>query len=232
MDLRTELNKFTKKITKEINYKNNYIKLDLIDYHDKKVIDILNEWKICLSFMGKSKLLKDTYVAEIIFCLLSDYHYVHTIGRKESPLHLYNPFLDDLTNLVVVDQNRCIKFKLFNISNTLIVFDFKKDHYKIYKLYGLDVIKEYYETKQIKFDHLVKDLQLTPIFESNLDNIEKDYQKLSYINYTKAIVLEIRYNTLMQYYQLYEKIDQKIEKEIDLLYKNLLHDRDIITGGV
>ena len=96
----------------------------------------------------------------------------------------------------------------------------------------MDVIKEYYETKQIKFDHLVKDLQLTPIFESNLDNIEKDYQKLSYINYTKAIVLEIRYNTLMQYYQLYEKIDQKIEKEIDLLYKNLLHDRDIITGGV
>lgn len=232
MDLRTELNKFSKKISSTIKYNDKQLSIELFDYHDRKVIDLLNEWKICLSCMGKSKLFKDIFIAEVIFCLLSDYHYVHYIGKKDSPLHLYNPILNDLTNLVVVDQNRCIKFKLFNISNTLIIFDFKKDHYKVYKLYGLYAIKDYYESKQIKFDHLVKDLQLTPIFESDLDNLENDYKKLSYVNYTRNDFLEMRYITMMQYYQLYQKIDQKIEKEFELIYNKLLHNRNIVSGGI
>lgn len=233
MDLRTELNKFTKRMTGEINYKNNKIKLNLIDYHDKKVIEILKEWKICLSFMGKSKLFKDTIVTEIIFCLLSDYYYVNTIGQKASPLHLYNPILNELTNLVVVGRDRYIKFKLFNISNTLIVVDFnKKDQYKVYKIYGLSSIKEYYETKQIKFDHLVKDLQLIPIFESDLDNLENDYKKLSYTNYTKNDILEMRFNTVIYYYQLYQKIDQKIEREFELVYNKLLDRRNVISRSI
>jgi hypothetical protein len=86
--------------------------------------------------MGKSKLFKDDFVVEIIFCLLSDYHFIQNINNKDTPLHLYNPVFKELTNLAIVDQNRMIKFKLFNISNTLIVVDFKQENYKVYKLYN------------------------------------------------------------------------------------------------
>lgn len=229
MDLRTELNKYLNKVNVMTTFNNHQLNLVLFDYKDKQIIKLLNEWKICLSYMGKGHLFKDNYVVEIIFCLLSDYQYVHSINNKESPLHLYNPLLNELTNLVVVDKNRNIKFKLFNVSNTLIVIDFKQDHYKIYKLYGIYLIKEYYNSKEINFDRLIKELFIKPFFEGNLDNIENDYAKLSYINYTKKDIIETRFNTIMHYYHVNKKLDQKFDEEYKLSIKKILHDWNIIN---
>lgn len=213
MDLRAELNKITIKINNTIKYKGHLLNLTIIDY-TKNIIGILNDWKICLSFMGKNKIFQDIYIVEIIFCLLSDYKYVHNINNKEVPLHLYNPILNELTNLAVVNEKRNFKFKLYNISNSLIIFDFTQDNYKIYKLYNLNSIKEYYEKKQINIDHLVKELQLKPILEGNLNNLDTDYKKLSYINYNKNMIYEMKYNCIMDYHKLNLKIDKKIEKEL------------------
>lgn len=218
IDFSSDINKYARFFIKDIIINNIDISLDLTEYNNIKIIEILNQWQTCLGMMGKAKFFKTKEFMKIIYCLLSDSCKINTINGNKIDLDIYDPIIDRFLRLDVIDENnRFIKLRIFTVCNTLIVIDCKDmKNYKIYELHNLSNIKEYYGTCKVNFDDIVKLLKLQPRFIGKLSDLTNDFKILSLnnIKINKGIIIK----TLEEFVYISNNMEKKIQKEYKDLY--------------
>lgn len=214
----SEIVKYTNNLVKNIKINDVDINLNLIEYNDKRIIEILGQWQMCLSMLGKGNLFKTKDCMVIIYCLLTDCCKINTINDSKMDLDIYDPVLDRFQRLEIIDNtNRFIKLRIFTVCNRMIIVDCKDGKkYKIYELHNLGNIKEYYGTNKINFDDIVKSIKLEPIFVGNFSDLEDDFKRLALRN-IKVDSFDI-INSLEQFMSSCNDIERKIQKE----YKNFI----------
>ncbi|QKF94544.1 hypothetical protein QKU48_gp1086 [Fadolivirus algeromassiliense] len=221
IDFTTDINKYSRMFIKDIKINNVDISLDLIEYNNKSVIESLMQWQTCLGMLGKGNLLKSKDFIKIIYCLLTDCCTINTINGNKMDLDIYNPILEKFSRIDVVDdKNRFIKIRLFTVCKELVVIDCKDmKHYKIYELYNLETIKEFYGNSKVNFDDIVKHIKLEPKFVGNFSNLEKDFKKLAVKNF---VLDEARlFDNLDKFMSEYSALEKKIQSEYTKLYKSI-----------
>lgn len=167
------------------------IKFNLVKFSDKKVMDVILRWKQCFGFLGKNDLFIGANIQKIIYCILTDCHFIKDVGGIETNLTFYDERMDGFWGFGVIDKmNRNIQIKVFNICEAMIIMDYAKyPIYKIYNLYNCKCLKDYYGSK-VNFDIIIKDLSLIPMFIGNLNNLGNDYGRLKYhVSYQRQCVL-------------------------------------------
>lgn len=185
------------------------MKLNLQSYNDVNVIELILKWKQCFDFLGKGGMFVSKKVQLIIYCLLSDYSIINFVNKEPTNLALYNTITQSFFGFDVVNANRIIKIKLFNVCNEMVIIECcKYPVYKIYNLHNLNIIKEFYGTSKINFDTVKKDICLLPVFIGNINNLKNDFKKLSVYNFNTPN----RRNVM--YMELCLKKEREIEKKI------------------
>lgn len=205
IDLKTELLKFCQSFNQNIKIKDVSLDLNLKSYKNINVIDEIYGWQSCLEILGKKNIFMSKDLIKVLYCLLTDSCILENING----IDLYNPILNRFLQIVCLSSKRKVKLKVFPICNTIIIIDFKGyPKYKIYELYNIDQVKEYYETNKINFDTVIKDIKLEPIFTGNLMDLKKDYKILSL-----GISKETHIRILEKFLVNYKKIEKNIIKE-------------------
>jgi len=216
IDFYNDINKFSQNIIRQYDPNT---KLDLQLYDNINIIELLLKWKSCFEFLGRDALFTSKKVQKIIYCLLSDCTIINSINKVITNLALYDTVIQSFFGFdVVTNTNRIIKIKLFNVCNEMIVVDCcKYPVYKVYHLYNLNIIKEFYKTSKINFDTIKKDICLLPTFVGNINNLINDFKKLSVNNFN------LSYKKNMLYVTSYLKKARELENEI-LKAQNELFD--------
>lgn len=213
VDFKSHINKYSFSEKKLIKINNIDINLDLTHYKDLNIVDIVKEWQTLFGILGKSDFFKGNEVMKVLYCLLTDCCIINNINGNKLDLHLYDISLNRFLRLSTLNQkNRNFKIRIFTVCNVLIIIDCKDmDKYKIYEVYNLDKIKSHYQTSKINFDILVNDIKLEPIFVGDINNLKKDFKKLSIdkIKINKLKIIE----SLTKFINNSNEIENKIQKE-------------------
>lgn len=206
VDFYDDINKLSENINNTVG---SNIKLNLQLYNNIDTVDTMLKWKSCFDLLGQTNLFTSKNVQKIIYCLLSDCSIINTVNDEPSTLTFYDGILTTFWSFDIIDkQNRNIKIKLFNVCNKMVIIDYcKYPIYKVYYLYNLTSIKDFYGIK-VNFDSLIKDLYIEPSFIGNIYELKKDYKKLSIQN----VNICNKYN--LTYIQSYFKHTKKIGKQI------------------
>lgn len=219
VDFNSDINKYVKCFIKDIVINNIDIGLDLREYNDKMIIEMLTQWQTCLAMLGKGDLFKSKEVLKIVYCLLTDCCTIDTINGNKMDLDIYDPVLERFLRIDVVDdKNRFVKLRIFTVCKNLIVIDCKDTkRYKIYELYNVDTIKEYYGDTKVNFDDIIKNIKLEPKFTGSFRDLNNDFKRLSVNNFVldKDQLIE----TLENFMITYNNIEKKIQQEYNKLYK-------------
>ena len=220
IDFYNDINKFSENITKTLGPN---IKLDLQLYNNKNIIDLMLKWKMCFELLGKNTLFLSKNIQKIIYCLLSDCAIINLINDTKIKLPLYDMKCQTFLGFDVVNSvNRFIKIKIFNMCDRMVVIDCKNyPNYKIYDLYNLKLIKDYYKSSKVNFDIIIKNICLLPTFVGDVNNLLNDFKKLSINNLTICNTKNLKF--VEEYLKNMRKIDTEInniQNELINIYKN------------
>ncbi len=219
VDFYGDVNKLSENILKPLGPN---IKLNLQLYNNVNIVDILLKWKSCFELLGKDILFVSKNVQKIIYCLLSDCSIINSINDTKIKLSLFDTSNKTFLGFDVIDNiNRVIKIKLFNMCNKMIVIDCKLyPFYKIYILYNLNIVKDYYKSSKVNFDMIVKNICLLPVFTGNINNLKVDYKKLSINNLTLCNATNVKIaETYLQNLNQLDKQINAIQNELLNIYK-------------
>lgn len=206
IDLKTDLLKYCQTFNKIIKIKDVDLELNLKVYNNINIIDEIYKWQSCLGMMGKD-IFKSKDIIKILYCLITDSCILENIPG----IDLYNSILNRFYQINYINkESRQIKLRVFPICNTLIIIDFKKyPEYKIYELYNIDKVKEYYMANKINFDTIIKDIKLDPIFLGDVMNLKENYKVISSNKFNK----ENHISQLEKFLSNYKKLERDIIKE-------------------
>lgn len=224
IDFYDDVNKLSTNITITKNIGSD-ITLNLQSYDDVNVIDLILKWKSCLSFLGKDALFITKKVQQIIYCLLSDCTFINSVNNQSTNLTFYDKIRESFMGFdVVTKTNRNIKIKLFNVCNEMVIIDCSAyPIYKVYYLYNLDFVKDFYKSSKVNFDTIMEHISLVPVLISDINNLVTDYKKLSVYNLrvsnNKKIV---RIDTYLKNARHIEAKIEKIQHELFDIYKNII----------
>ena len=220
-----DIEKYSKNIDEVFYTHNCDLNLNLIEYNDIQIVDIIKNWKLYLGMIGKSMLFKSKDVMKVIYCYLSDCKIVNSINNNHVDIDMFDNIKNKFYRLETVhEKERLIKIKRFPICNSMIVIDNKNlNSYKIYELYNIDLIKEYYGTDKVNFDRVIKDIKLDPFFVGDFNKLEDSFKILSIINY------KIDHDQLITQLEKFlvnsKELEKCITKEYDNFYKMILKER-------
>lgn len=223
-----DIEKFSKKRNKDINIQNCDLNLNLIQYNEIGIVEPLKNWKLYLGMIGKNILFKSKDVWKVLYCYLSDAMLLESINGNKVDIDLYDKYKNRFYRLETVNEKeRNIKIKIFPICNNMIVIDNKNPKsYKIYELYNLNLIKDYYDTNKVNFDQILKDIKLNPFFTGNVDELENDFKKLSVVNY------KIDHGELIEQIEKFlsnsRELDKNIMKEYKKFYNSAKYEQNQI----
>ncbi len=182
--------------------------------------------------------MKTKGVIKILYCLLSDNYQIERLSKAKSPIEFYNPIIDKLHKLVVINEQRIFKLKKLSLVDSLIIFDCKNmNNYKIYEIYEPARLKKIYGNR-VRIEELIKDIKIEPIFIGDVNELENNFKILSYPNfkqnkkvYLTKIVKELKnyaltekkYKNLMPNFTLFTNLcliwqrsyHQRIASELD-----------------
>ena len=211
----SDINKFSNNINKLIKINDIDINLDLTEYTNIKACEMIDNWNLCLGMLGKSNLLKNKDVMKILYCLLTDSCIINNINGNILPLDLFDPILEKFLRIDICDEkNRNIELRVFTVCNTLIVIDCKDlKNYKIYELYNIHLLKEYYCKNKVNLDTILNDIKIDPKFKGSIADIEDDYKKFTITNHIK------NYGEIIDKLELFLCRSVEIEKNIQKEYK-------------
>lgn len=225
VDFESLVSQYISKNNKIISCNGSNISIDFIDYSHPKIIEVIKEWKTLLSLIGKQHLFIKKNIVHVIYSILSNLPTIEKINNHISDLHFHDHIINRFLRIdFVTETNRCFKIKIFNVCNTLILFDFSHSNkYKIYEIYNLYQIKECYGSKEINFDQLAQDLALEPIFTSDINKLNDDYHKLSIEN--KNNILDKSF--IIKTYTKFLKKSNQLEKEIQKWHQEFIKSKKI-----
>jgi hypothetical protein len=214
VDFGSLVSQYISKYDKIIHYNNSNIGINFIDYSHQKIIEVIKEWKTLLSLIGKQNLFIKKNIVHVIYSILSDLPIIEKINNHATDLHFYDHIMNRFLRIdYVTETNRYFKIKIFNVCNTLTLFDFNHSNkYKIYEIYNLNQIKEYYGSKKINFDQLAQDLALEPIYSSNIVNLNEDRHKLSIENKNNILDKSFIIKTYTKFIKKNNQLEKKIQK--------------------
>jgi len=212
-DFITEIDKYKVIIDKNIMVSDIDFTINLSKF-DKKACNIINNWKDCLDFLGKSHLFKTKQIMKIVYCLLTNNYIINNVNGNQIDLDIYDPILNRFLRIDIADEkNRYIKLKVFSVCNAQIIIDCKDlRKYKIYEIHNIAAIKEYYGTNKINIDVIVTELQIQPKFVGTITQLNNDYKKLINIDTYGLIITEL---------ENFMKHSIKLEKQILCEFKKL-----------
>jgi hypothetical protein len=227
MDVKIDFYDDVNKLSKNIDINHN-IKLNLQIYDNIDITNIILKWKQCFEFLGKTDLFISKNVQKIIYCLLSDCNIINSVNGENTNLSFYDIVKQEFLGFDIIDKvNRIIKIKLFNVCNKMVIVDCKGyPIYKIYHLYNLDVVKDYYGKSKVNFDSIMKSICIMPIFVGDINNLLHDYKKLSVDNLNVC-----NYRNIM-YLKLYLAKSRELEYEIHNIQRELrdIYNKEIIKN--
>lgn len=208
LDFYNDINKLSHKMeTTKLN-----IKLNLQMYDDINIIDTILKWKTCFEILGRKDLFMTPNIQKVIFSLLSDCGIINYINKNETTnLALYDTINESFWGFGCIDNNnRNIRIKLFNVCNKMVIVDMiKYPVYKIYYLYNLDIVKNFYGSQKINFDNVIKDISLEPVFIGNINNLKNDYKKMSVSKF------ELCNKQYIDYIKSYTKLTKQLNTQIN-----------------
>jgi hypothetical protein len=190
--------------------------LELNAYNNKELsIDILKKWQSCFALLGKGQFFQSKDASAIIYCLLSDASTIENINNGKVTIDLYDHVLKRFYLVEsLTKKHRNIRLKIFPICKTIIVIDWLKfPIYKVYELYNTDEIKEYYESKKVNFDTIIKDINLQPKFIGKVDSLPDDFKKLSVDNFNIKDYKERHIAILEDFLKKSRNLERKIQFE-------------------
>lgn len=225
VDFNSDIDRHVRLYIKDIQINNVDISLDLKEYTSKTIIELLIQWQACLAMLGKGNLFRSKEALKIIYCLLTDSCIIHTINGNKMDLDLYDPIFERFLRIDTIDNNnRFIKLRVFTVCKNLIVIDCKDTKkYKIYELYNIDIIKEYYGESKVNFDDLVKTIKLEPKFTGNFCDLHNDFKRLSANNF--VVDRNQIINELDNFMISYNAIERKIQQEYNKFYRSIKFKR-------
>ena len=219
LDFNSDIKQFSTNYKEKLCIQDTVLNLELEGYNNKGTIEVINRWQLCLSYLGKGNLLESKDASSIIYCLLTDACLLRTVNDSKVGLDIYNPIVSRFYQIeCVTKKNRSVKLKIFPICNTMIIFDWQNyPEYKIYELFNLDQVKEYYGKKKVVWDQIIKDINLKPKFCGHSSTLDEDLKRLSIDNIIKNKDRE----KSIQILEDFMKQCKILEKQIQLEYKNL-----------
>lgn len=209
------------KLSKNIDIPND-IKLNVKSFTDITTTNLILKWRQCFQFLGKEHLFITKKIQKIIYCLLSDCTIINSVNGQDTNLTFYDTTHKSYYGFDVINNdNRIVKIKLFNVCNQMVIIDCKQyPTYKIYHLYNLDIIKEYYGTSKINFDNVIQSICVMPIFIGNINNLVTDYKTLSLdkfkISYKRNVIFVLSY---LEKTRAIENEIIKVQNELRDIYK-------------
>ena len=221
ISIKHDLDKYKSVYEKLIIINDIDINLNLFKYEDSTLPEIIQKWLTCFEILGKSNLFKTKSIIKILYCILTDCFTINTINEQKMDLDLYDAIIERFLRIEVVDIERTFKMKIFTVCNSMIVVDCRDmTKYKIYEVYNLQLLKQFYQTNKIDFDILVKDLNLEPIFIGNINNLCHDYKILSKNNY--VIDKNQIINKLQKYTTHCKHLEFELQHKYNLFYKEAI----------
>jgi hypothetical protein len=226
VDFNSDIEKYGNNFIKSLSINNVNININLIEYNDINIIDMINNWNMCLNMLDKSFLFKNKNVMKIIYCLLTDCCVIKNINGNNLDLDLFDPVLEKFLRVDVVNEkSRDIRLRVFTVCNTLIIFDCKDlSNYKIYEIFNIDQIKKHYDSHKINFDKLINEMKIEPKIKSNLNNLTNDFKKHTVSNCIKNDKEDIIIK-LDKFLLTYNKMEKKIQTEYIKFYKSIIIHR-------
>ena len=201
----------------QVKIQDTVLNLNLDGYNNINTYETLKKWQTCFSLLGKGNLYPSKDVSIILYCLLTDASLIKTINNNKVNIDLYNPVIDRFYGLETITKlNRNIKLKIFPICKTLVIVDWKGfPTYKVYELYNLDQVKEYYENKKANFDTIIKDINLKPKYIGQVN--KSDFKALSINNFVidKQKIIKMLEDFMIKY----KKLERQIQKEYKRAFK-------------
>lgn len=218
-------------INKELNIKETNITLCINGYNNKGTIDIIKKWQSCFALLGKGNLLQSKEASTILYCLLTDACTIENIDGNKVDINLYNPVLNRFYQIESLNQkHRNIRLKVFPICNTVVIFDWQNyPTYKVYELYNTEQVKEYYGSKKVNFDTIVKDINLQPKFTGTVKSLDQLYDDFKILSVDRFVIVDYKERQIKML-QSFMKESQKLEKQIQFEYKNLFFKKEILMN--
>jgi len=217
INLKDDLQQYSQNILYKVEIQDNTFDLFLKSYNNINIIESLNKWSSCFGMLGKGNMYHYKDISRIVYCLLSDSYDIITIDNEPINIDLFDSILNRFLQIeILTKESRKIKLKVFPICKTTIVIDWKNfPNYKIYELYNIDQVKEYYKSNKISFDTVIKDISLQPIFCGNISDLKQDFKVLSL---DKTVIdKEKNIKVLENFLKVYKTLEKQIQKE----YKKL-----------
>ena len=213
----SDIREYLKSVNHKIVIKETELVLKLNCLTNIKTYEILQKWQSCLALLGKGNLYRNKDASLIIYCLITDACIIDKINDGKVDIDLYNPILNRFYTLETIYEScRDIRLKIFPICNTMIIIDWKNfPTYKVYELFNLEQVKEYYSSKKVNFDKIIKDIGLLPKYCGKV--CADEFKILSYKNHNSNCKKE--YIKILEDFMIKQK---KLEKEIQKEYKKLI----------
>lgn len=215
INLKTELLQYCINLSQNIEIKGTILNLNLKAYNNISIINELNKWQSCFGILGKGNIYVTKEISKIIYCLLTDAYVLEYINN----IDLFNPILSRFLQIEsLTKNNRTIRLRLFPICNTLIIVDWKQyPNYKIYELYNINQVKEFYRSNKVNFDMVVQDIKLQSVFTGDITDLENNFKILG-LNSVKDN-REHQINLLETFLSNYRILEREIQKEYRKLIK-------------
>lgn len=231
-DFLSDINQFAKNFEYRLSIKNELLKLSLKEYNNVQTFDAINNWKLCLEMIGKGHLFKSKEVMLIIYCLLTDNCIIDSINGKHIDIDLFDVNLNKFSRFEVIDdQQRYVRLRIFPICDHMIIIDTRDlKKYKVYELYNIQIIKEYYGTHKADFDQIIKDIKLEPKFIGDIRDLVDDFKKLSivYFQLNRDDEIEKLEKFMVQCHEL----ECKIMKDYNCFYKQAKINKKKLTVSI
>lgn len=217
----SDINKYSSNNKKNIKFNNIELSVETTRYDNRDIIPVIDNWKSCLELLNRSHILVEKEFMKIIYAILSDAVVINTINGIENKIDFYNSYLDIFMNLETVNKSRrIIKVKPLIICNTLIIVDCKNlESCRVYEIYDIDNIRDYYQDSKIDFDCLRDDLQLTPKVKFDLNRLNKYFKILSSKNAGYNMTVSIK--QLQKYIEYQNELERRMLLECDKLLDQL-----------
>lgn len=226
LDFSTEISKYGNRIRKEITINNCSKILSLTQYSNSKACDVINDWMESLSMMNKTSLFKNKYIMRIIYALLTGYHVINLINSEQVPLDIYD---ENTERFIIVETitNKDTEIKL-KLCSTMIIFDCTDlNDYKIYELYNINLVKQYYNNNKVSFNDIIKDINLIPIYKGSVNNLEADINIMSPLNnhFYKKYTLKLMISSS----KIQRRLERKIVKRSSRIFNSMIPSKEVCS---
>jgi len=205
--------------------------IKIMKFNDQQISEKLKDWCIIYQNMGiygiKTKLIENTMFFKILYCLLTNSVKINQpikINDIDCNIDCYNIDTHNTIRVKVIDNdNDIIKIRKNSEYDSIVIINCSSmDNYKIYEIDNpiLHSICALYGN-HVKFNVIVKDYNLIPVFVGDIINIHNDFKTMTFANDKNSV----------KYYL--DEINKKLiemdltEKKIQQLYKKMYHTKKV-----